>query len=94
MVCERSRLGDFEMRVLQVVHGFPPRQKGGTEIYAYDLARELARQHDVYVLYPVYEGPRLFLRSASEDNMELLEMTMSSRWFHTILRSLFFARSF
>ncbi len=39
------------MRILFVVHGFPPSATGGTEIYALDLARALQRQgHEVRVL--------------------------------------------
>lgn len=41
------------MRILQVVHGFPPTRRAGTEIYAYNLSKELSKRHDVYVLYPV-----------------------------------------
>jgi glycosyltransferase involved in cell wall biosynthesis len=40
------------MRILQVVHQFPPSKVGGTEIYTQDLARELARQgHEVIVFH-------------------------------------------
>lgn len=40
------------MRVLLIVHGFPPSATGGTEIYTYDLARALHRSFgdDVHVL--------------------------------------------
>ncbi len=40
------------MRVLQVVHGFPPWAMGGTEIYTHDLARALADRcgAEVFVL--------------------------------------------
>lgn len=39
------------MRVLFVVHGFPPEAAGGTEIYASDLAQALWRRgHDITVL--------------------------------------------
>ena len=40
------------MRILQVVHGFPPKQRAGTEIYTYYLSKELAKNHEVHVLYP------------------------------------------
>ena len=40
------------MRILQVVHQFPPTKIGGTEIYTQGLARELARQgHEVIVFH-------------------------------------------
>ena len=39
------------MRLLQIVHGFPPAAHGGTEVYVRDLARALAaRGDDVAVL--------------------------------------------
>lgn len=43
------------MKVLQVVHGFPPKQRAGTEIYTYYLSKELAKNHDVHVIYPEWE---------------------------------------
>lgn len=38
------------LRVLLVVHGYPPRARAGTEICTEALARELSRRHDVAVL--------------------------------------------
>ena len=38
------------MRVLVVVHGFPPAAQGGSEIYAYEHARTLRRRHGDEVL--------------------------------------------
>ena len=43
------------MKILQVVHEFPSRQAGGTGIYTYNLSKELAKRHEVYVFYPVNE---------------------------------------
>jgi len=43
------------MRILQVVHGFPPKQRAGTEIYTYYLSKELAKNHEVHVFYPELE---------------------------------------
>lgn len=34
-----------------MVHGFPPREQAGTEVYARTLSMELARRHEVAVLY-------------------------------------------
>lgn len=39
------------MRILFVLHSFPPEGKGGTEIYASQLLLELAREHEVLVFY-------------------------------------------
>ena len=37
------------MRILQVVHGYPPRYSAGSEIYTQTLSRSLAKQHEVMV---------------------------------------------
>jgi glycosyltransferase involved in cell wall biosynthesis len=40
------------VRILVIVHLFPPQNMGGTEVYAYKLAKALqARGHDVHVFY-------------------------------------------
>ena len=39
------------MRILQVVHGFPPANTAGTEVYTHALALGLAKRHDVSVFY-------------------------------------------
>ncbi len=45
------------MRVLQVVHGFPPECSGGTESYVFRLVRELRTlRHHVEVLTGTHEG--------------------------------------
>jgi glycosyltransferase involved in cell wall biosynthesis len=47
------------LRVLEVVHAFPPRSFAGTELYTHHLARALTAQgHTVHVLYPVFEPGR------------------------------------
>ncbi|NLS75927.1 MAG: glycosyltransferase family 4 protein, partial [Chloroflexi bacterium] len=43
------------MRILQVVHWFLPRHTAGSEVYTYQLARELAQRHEV-ALYCREEG--------------------------------------
>lgn len=37
------------MRILQVVHGYPPRYNAGSEVYTQTLCRELSKQHEVMV---------------------------------------------
>ncbi|MDD5565668.1 MAG: glycosyltransferase family 4 protein [Candidatus Omnitrophica bacterium] len=39
------------MRIMQVVHGYPPLNKGGTEVYTALLSRELSKRHRVFVFY-------------------------------------------
>jgi GT2 family glycosyltransferase/glycosyltransferase involved in cell wall biosynthesis len=46
------------MRVLVVVHGFPPDAQGGTELYAEAHVRTLARRHDDEVLVITREQDR------------------------------------
>jgi len=41
------------MRILQVVHGFPPNNLAGTEVYTYNLSRELAKRHNVFVFHRI-----------------------------------------
>lgn len=41
------------MRILQVTHGFPPYNIGGSEVYAYNLCQKLAKEHEVFVFYRV-----------------------------------------
>jgi len=39
------------MRILQVVHLFLPRARGGVEVYTHHLSRELARGHDLALFF-------------------------------------------
>lgn len=41
------------MKVLQVVHSFPPQNMAGTEIYTYHLSKELSKRHRVCVFYRI-----------------------------------------
>lgn len=41
------------LRILMVMHGYPPYYMAGSEIYAYNLARELAKGYEVYVFHRV-----------------------------------------
>ena len=41
------------MRIAQVIHGFPPENAAGSELYAYYLSKELARRHSVFVFYRI-----------------------------------------
>jgi hypothetical protein len=46
------------VRLLHAIHDFLPRHRAGAEIYAFHLARELARRHDVWVLAAIYYPAR------------------------------------
>jgi len=41
------------MKILQVIHTFPPHSLGGSEIYTYNLSRELAKSHEVVVFHAI-----------------------------------------
>ena len=43
------------MRILHAIHDFLPRHRAGSEIYAFELARELSRRADVFVLAAEYD---------------------------------------
>ena len=49
------------MRILHAIHDFLPRHRAGSEIYAFELARELSRRAEVSVLAaesdPAVPGP-------------------------------------
>lgn len=38
------------MRILKIIHGYPPRYNAGSEVYSQTLCRELAKRHEVRVL--------------------------------------------
>lgn len=43
------------MRILIVIHGYPPFYMAGSEVYIYNLARELAKTNDVFVFHRIEE---------------------------------------
>jgi glycosyltransferase involved in cell wall biosynthesis len=59
------------VRILLVVHKYPPESVGGTEIYTWSLARALARAgQDVHVFYP-HAGISSDEANAEEDGVHL-----------------------
>jgi glycosyltransferase involved in cell wall biosynthesis len=50
-----------KLNILMVVHGFPPISSGGTELYTYNISRELKKLgHHLTVLHPVENKQRTF----------------------------------
>ncbi len=48
------------MKILQVIHGFPPYYMAGSEVYTYNLCQELNKENDVYVFSRIenpYDSP-------------------------------------
>jgi len=46
------------MRILQVVHSFPPYNYAGTEVYTFNLSLELSRRHEVFVIHRINDPSR------------------------------------
>jgi len=64
------------IRILQVVHGFPPKNLAGTEIYTYFLSKELSRRHDVHVFYPTYGKNAYSVKHFVRDGLTLHELSL------------------
>ncbi|MFA5144808.1 MAG: glycosyltransferase family 4 protein [Candidatus Omnitrophota bacterium] len=41
------------MKILQVIHNFPPYNVGGSEVYTYNLSMELAKKYKVFVFHRI-----------------------------------------
>lgn len=41
------------MKILLVIHGYPPYYMAGSEVYTYNLARELAKSNEVFVFHRI-----------------------------------------
>ncbi|HVH25123.1 MAG TPA: glycosyltransferase [Vicinamibacterales bacterium] len=71
------------MRVLVVVHGFPPEAQGGTELYALAHARTLRSAHgdDVAVLTRTQDStrPEYELRSEARDGLRIFSINNTFR---------------
>jgi glycosyltransferase involved in cell wall biosynthesis len=69
------------MRILQVVHGYPPEQTAGAEVYTQNLAREMARRgHSVHVLAPGARaaGAERGLSETRADGVQVLRLETSA----------------
>jgi glycosyltransferase involved in cell wall biosynthesis len=64
------------MRVLHAIHDFLPRHRAGSEIYAYDLTRELSKRHDVFVATAEYDPatPHGTIRWRACDGLPVIEV--------------------
>lgn len=75
------------MKILQVVQGFPPKQRFGTQIYTYYLSKELAKRHDVYVFYPANNNDKSYsINSFEVDRLKILELNLSNLAFSEKVR--------
>lgn len=64
------------MRILHAIHDFLPRHRAGSEIYAFDLARALSRDADVFVLAAEYDPatPHGTIRWRSYEGLTVIEI--------------------
>lgn len=64
------------MRILHAIHDFLPRHRAGSEIYAFELARELSRRADVFVLSAEYDPstPHGTIRWRSYEGLPVVEI--------------------
>jgi GT2 family glycosyltransferase/glycosyltransferase involved in cell wall biosynthesis len=72
-VCRSSYDLRDRMKILLVVHGFPPLAMGGTEIYTHELAVALAGTHEVSVLAREADPqrPEYAVRQLADDNLTI-----------------------
>lgn len=72
--CYCQRVG--RLRILQTIHDFLPRHRAGSEIYAAELGRELARRHHVTLLCAEYDPNRAHgqLTWRVHDGLPVVEM--------------------
>jgi glycosyltransferase involved in cell wall biosynthesis len=64
------------LRLLHAIHDFLPRHRAGSEIYACDLARELSKRHDVFVVTAEYDPttPHGTIRWRKYDGFPVIEV--------------------
>jgi glycosyltransferase involved in cell wall biosynthesis len=70
-----------KQKILMVVHGFPPYNNGGTELYTYNISVELKKLgHEVVVLHPVmYRQRELYGFSPKKYNgLDVIEFNIYS----------------
>ena len=73
------------MKILQVIHGFPPHSLGGSEIYTYTLSRELSRQDDVFVFFRNENSdlPEYDLHSTVTNGLNLYSINNTKKFYNS-----------
>ncbi len=69
------------MRVLQVIHTFPPFSSAGSEIYALNLSKELANKMEVHVFYRFSDAskPEFLIERDSYDGIPVIRINNNFR---------------
>jgi glycosyltransferase involved in cell wall biosynthesis len=64
------------LRLLHAIHDFLPRHRAGSEIYAFELCRELSRRHDVFVVAAEYDpsAPHGTIRWRALEGLPVIEI--------------------
>ncbi|MBI5529600.1 MAG: glycosyltransferase [Deltaproteobacteria bacterium] len=69
------------MKLLQVIHGYPPHYMAGSEVYTWNLCRQLAKSHEVFVFTRVenpYAKP-YEVTGTREDGVEMRRVNKPAR---------------
>lgn len=61
------------MKILQVIHGFPPYYMAGSEVYTYNLSNELSKKHEVFVFTRI-ENPFMKPFETFEEEIKSLKI--------------------
>lgn len=87
------------MRILQVIHGYPPYYMAGSEVYTYNLARELAKSNEVFVfcrfedktvpLYQYYDTTDSGVNIRYINNYELQNATFYDKYLNPKIDDMF-----
>ena len=69
------------MRIVQVVHGFPPESVTGTELCTYYLSKELVRRGHEVSVFTASPDPSAKRYHVASDDYDGLDVTRISNWF-------------
>src|SRR6476469_1107090 len=64
------------LRILHAIHDFLPRHQAGSEIYAFELCRQLSRRHEVFVVCAEYDAsvPHGTIRWRTFEDLPVIEI--------------------
>ena len=73
------------MKILQVIHGFPPHNVAGSEVYTHALSRELAKAHEVHVFHRIADPQRgeYELQHATYDGLNVWTINNTFKYCHS-----------
>jgi glycosyltransferase involved in cell wall biosynthesis len=73
------------MKILQIVHGFPPKNIAGTEVYTHSLSSELAKNHEVFVFHRVndWHASEYEILRKKEGNLNIVTINNTFRLCNT-----------